>query len=80
MSEHEETQREDCEARHPGQEGQTDEQPITSPTKSGIPKDAPIIHSFIMHPDGSVQDMKRYTPGQTAETVNEIRDSLKDLT
>lgn len=56
-----------------------DEQPVTSPTVSGIPKDAPIIHSFIMHPDGSVQDMKRYGVKRTATTAAEIRESLNDL-
>lgn len=67
------------EADPPANEDRIDEQPVTASKKSGIPKGDPIIHSFIMHPDGSVQDMKRYTTEQTAETASEIRDSLKDL-
>ncbi|GEM_PF-4807258 len=56
-----------------------DEDPVTAFRKSDLPKDAPVIHSFIVHPDGSVQDMKRYSNKQTADTVSEIRDSLDDL-
>jgi len=56
-----------------------DEEPVTAFRKSDLPEGAPVIHSFIVHPDGSVQDMKRYSNKQTAETVSEIRDSLQDL-
>jgi hypothetical protein len=58
---------------------QLDEAPVTSTTVSGIPRGAPIIHSFIMHPDGSVQDMKRYSLRRMAETAREIRESRVDL-
>lgn len=56
-----------------------DEDPVTAFRKSDLPEGAPVIHSFIVHPDGSVQDMKRYTNKQTADTVSEIRESLEDL-
>jgi len=56
-----------------------DEDPVTAFRKSDLPEGAPVIHSFIVHPDGSVQDMKRYSNKQTADTVSEIRDSLQDL-
>ncbi len=46
-----------------------DEDPVTAFRRSDLPEGSPVIHSFIVHPDGSVQEMKRYSNKQTADGI-----------
>jgi len=56
--------------------------PETGPSKpepGSLPKPETIIHSFLMHPDGSLEDVRWCGFRKALQAREQVRESMKDL-